>query len=118
MAENDTRRVAPAAADGGDADVPLREGRLSRAWHVRGDATQPPFVAQARGVYEDIARNNPYSTLGQEAGVRAAELNMRLPAATTVSTPAAPTAPAPAASGAPTSFQLSTTNLLPQPLAH
>jgi predicted negative regulator of RcsB-dependent stress response len=47
-------------------------------------------MTDALNLYEDVARNSPNSSLGMEAGMRAMELKMMLPATATNSAPAAP----------------------------
>ena len=50
-------------------------------------------LADAMNLYEDVMRNNPNSSLGSEAGLRAMELKMKLPSARPSIAPAAPVNP-------------------------
>jgi predicted negative regulator of RcsB-dependent stress response len=47
-------------------------------------------LTDALNLYEDIMHNNPNSSLGSEAGLRAMELKMQLPSASPSTAPAAP----------------------------
>jgi TolA-binding protein len=47
-------------------------------------------LADAQKAYEDVARVCPYTSLGEEAAVRAVELKLKLPPAPVPSTPATP----------------------------
>jgi len=48
-------------------------------------------ISDALTLYADIARSNPYGSLGSEAAVRAMELKTKQPAASTTASPAATT---------------------------
>ena len=50
-------------------------------------------LSDAMNLYEDILHNNPNSSLGSEAGLRAMELKMKLPSASPSTAPAAPFKP-------------------------
>jgi len=53
------------------------------------DERQNKF-SDALNLYEEVARNNPNSSLGSEAGLRAMELKMKQPSASPSTAPAAP----------------------------
>jgi outer membrane protein assembly factor BamD (BamD/ComL family) len=64
----------------GENSVPQARFALGRLYEAKGEAEK------ARNQFEEVARDNPYGSIGSEAGIRLEELNLKYPkaAATTV----------------------------------
>jgi TolA-binding protein len=71
----------------GENTVPQARFALGRLYEAKGDPEK------ARSQFEEVARENPYGSIGSEAGMRLEELNLKYPklmAASTTSTNARP----------------------------
>jgi tetratricopeptide (TPR) repeat protein len=74
----------------GDPAVPQAKFALARLYEAQG---KPEM---ARSLFEDVARSEPYSSIGSEAGMRLEELKLKHPelfAASTAMTPEMPNIP-------------------------
>ena len=57
----------------GDVVLPQAKFALGRLYEANSEPEK------ARNQFEEVARENPYSSLGSEAGMRLEELNMKYP---------------------------------------